>query len=408
LSQTEAIERTTGPPCGTRDVIDRPTVLVVDDERGPRESLRMILEPGHRVVQACSGVEALEILRTESVDLMTLDLNMPGMKGDDVMRTVRGEFPRVEIIVITGAGSIESAAEGIRSGICDYLQKPFDVVHVSGAVSRALARQTARGRLARFLESLGAVAGRHRDADELMADLRRNRSLRADVSDLFDINRAPGPDPGDDPARTIEFLEVLAETIESKDRFMRGHARRVSLYAGLLGDRLNLSARDQDELRLAAFLHDLGKVGIPTDLLLRPGALEPGERAVIEEHPVIGARLVKPLDIAPSVALAIRHHHEWWDGSGYPDGLAGEEIPLSARLVSIVDAYDAMSCDRPYRRALARPAVLNELDRFAGVQFDPNLLREFLAILETGVCDGDPDRPRDDLGIIAPRAMARA
>ena len=390
------------------DPQDKPTILVVDDERGPRESLRMILEPAHRVVQARSGAEALEILRTESVDLLTLDLNMPGMKGEDVMRTVRSEYPRVEVIVITGAGTIESAAEGIRSGICDYLQKPFDVVHVSAAVSRALARQASRRRLTCFLEGLGTLVGRDQDAGALLGEIRRSRKLQAHLSDLFDAGASPPAGAMANSGRAIEFLEVLAETIETKDRFMRGHARRLAVYAGLLADRLNLSASDQEQVRIAAFLHDLGKVGVPTDLLLRPGALEPGERAIVEEHPVIGARLVKPLDIPTPVALAIRHHHEWWDGSGYPDGLAGEEIPLLARIISVVDAYDAMACDRPYRRALARPALLTELDRFAGVQFDPSLAREFLAILRTGVCDGDPEHAPDTLGIIAPRAMARA
>jgi putative two-component system response regulator len=389
------------------DPQDKPTILVVDDERGPRESLRMILEPAHRVVQACSGADALEILRTESVDLLTLDLNMPGMKGEDVMRTVRSEFPRVDIIVITGAGSIESAAEGIRSGICDYLQKPFDVVHVSAAVSRALARHASRRRLTSFLEELGALVGREEDAEALLSELPGSRKLRARLSDLFDAG-ASSSGATESARRNIEFLEVLAETIETKDRFMRGHARRVSVFAGLLADRLNLSAQDQEQVRMAAFLHDLGKVGMPTDLLLRPGALEPAERVIVEEHPVIGARLVKPLDIPTPVTLAIRHHHEWWDGSGYPDGLAGEEIPLLARIIAIVDAYDAMACDRPYRKALARPALLTELDRFAGVQFDPNLAREFISILQTGVCDGDPENARDTLGIIAPRAMARA
>ena len=113
------------------------TVLIVDDERGPRESLRMILSQSHRVLQCESGVEALELLRSEDIDLMTLDLNMPGMMGEDLMRTVRADFPQVEIIIITGCGSIESAAEGIRYGICDYLQKPFDVVQVTAAVVRA-------------------------------------------------------------------------------------------------------------------------------------------------------------------------------------------------------------------------------------------------------------------------------
>ena len=121
---------------------------------------------------------------------------------------------------------------------------------------------------------------------------------------------------------------MLAETIETKDRFMRGHARRVAFYASLLADRLCLSAEEHERVRIAAFLHDLGKVGVPTDLLLRDGALDSAERAVVEQHPEIGARLLKPLDIPSSIALAIRHHHEWWDGTGYPDGLAGEEIPL--------------------------------------------------------------------------------
>ena len=123
------------------------SILIVDDERGPRDSLRMILEPKHRVLQAAGGAEALEILRRERIDLITLDLNMPGMHGQELMRTVQAEFPRVEIVIITGCGTVESAAEGIRSGVCDYLQKPFDVVQVSAAVERALSRNNARGRL---------------------------------------------------------------------------------------------------------------------------------------------------------------------------------------------------------------------------------------------------------------------
>ena len=140
------------------------TILIVDDERGPRDSLRMILSPTYRVLQASSGANALDCLREESVDLMTLDLNMPGMHGQDLMQTVRDEFPHIEIVIITGCGTVESAAAGIRSGICDYLQKPFDVVQVSAAVDRALTRQQARTRLGGFLSQLGDVVGRDRGA----------------------------------------------------------------------------------------------------------------------------------------------------------------------------------------------------------------------------------------------------
>lgn len=386
----------------------RATILVVDDERGPRASLRMILEPAHEVFEARSGSEALEILRTRAVDLLTLDLNMPGIGGEDLMRTVRHEFPSVEIVIITGFGSIESAAEAVRAGICDYLVKPFDVVKVGAAVGRALTRGHARQRLTRFLGELGDAVGRDRDANALLADVQRSQKLRGRLIGLFDQQQQVADLPAAGVADPLDFLEVLAETIETKDRYMRGHARRVSVYAMLLADRLNLSARDHEQVRIAAFLHDLGKVGVPTDLLLRPGALDPQERTLVERHPVIGARLIQPLDISPAITQAIHHHHEWWDGAGYPDGLAGEEIPLAARIIAVADAFDAMNCDRPYRRALARDVIVTEFKRFAGVQFDPALAKEFLGLLEAGACDMDLQLMADVVASVAPPAAACA
>jgi len=367
------------------------TILIVDDELGPRESLRMILASGHRVLQAGSGAEALECLRAEHVDLITLDLNMPGMHGQELMRTVRSEFPQIEIVIITGCGSIESAAEGVRAGICDYIQKPFDVVQVSAAVGRALSRKGARDRLTSFLEELGGVVGHDRGAQAILEDIKRSEKLRERVGVVFpeSAEQYPVGVKAIGEPRTMEFLEVLAETIEVKDRFMRGHARRVSFYASLLAERLSLDPEASEEVRVAAFLHDLGKVGVPTDLLLRAGALDSTERALVEQHPTIGARLVKPLAIPNSIASAIQHHHEWWDGTGYPDGLKGEEIPRTSRIIAVVDAFDAMSSDRPYRRALARSTAIDEIRHFAGTQFDPHCAKEFLAILESGACDID-------------------
>jgi len=376
------------------EVIEKATVLVVDDERGPRESLRMILSPEHRVLQACSGAEALEILGTEPVDLATLDLNMPGIKGEELMRTIRGEHPQVEVIVITGCGTLESAAAGIRSGICDYLQKPFDVVQVSASVTRALARQRARNRLTRFLERLGEVVGRDRDAHVILGDVQRSQNLKGRLGGIL-ADRSGTDGRAIDPPRTLEFLEVLSETIETKDHFMKGHARRVALYASLIADRICLSAEDQARLRIAAFLHDIGKVGVPTELLMCADALDPAQRELVEQHPEIGARLLEPLDIPIAVAAAIRHHHEWWDGSGYPDGLSGEEIPLMSRVIGVAEAFDTMNGDRPYRQALGRAAIFAEFERFAGVQFDPDLVKEFLAILQTGICDVDADYVAD-------------
>jgi response regulator RpfG family c-di-GMP phosphodiesterase len=372
---------------------ERATVLIVDDERGPRESLRMILAPNHTVLQAECGAEALEILRSNEVDLVTVDLNMPGMRGDELMRVIRNEFPHAEVIVITGCGSVESAAEGIRCGVSDYLQKPFDVVQVSASVLRALLRQRSRSRLLAFIDDLGTAAGNDRNVDVLLDSVQRSRRLKARLGGLFDQRDARGASRGRglDPERTIEFVEVLAETIETTDPFMRGHARRVAYYSSLLAHRLCLSAEDHEHLRIGAFLHDLGKVGIPTELLLRPRELEPEEIAIVQTHPEIGARLIRPLAIPAAVAAAIRHHHEWWDGSGYPDGLAQEDIPLSARIIGVADTFDAMSSERPYRPALERSEALARLCRHAGHQFDPDLVKEFLAILETGADSADSE-----------------
>jgi len=337
------------------------------------------------------------MLRTRGVDVVTLDLHMPGMRGDELMRAVRREFPSVEIIVITGCGSVESAAEAVRQGISDYLQKPFDVVQVTAAVARAVTRRTARARLTRFLEELGRAVGRDREAQAVLDDVHASQKLRARLGAVFEA-RAGDAHAAAGSRSHFEFLELLAETIETKDRFMRGHARRVAFYTGLVGERLGLAPAERESLRISAFLHDLGKVGVPTDLLLRPGALEPSERRIVEQHPVIGARLLAPLGMPSGTALALRHHHEWWDGSGYPDGIAGERIPLTARIIGVADAFDAMTCNRPYRRALPREVVVSELRRYSGSQFDPDIAKEFLACLESGLCDIDPQLLADAVG----------
>ena len=305
------------------------TILVVDDEKGPRESLRMILRPTYEVLCARDGLEALEILRTEAIDLVTLDLNMPGIQGEEMMRTIRREFPNVELIVITGYGTLENAAEAVRYGVSDYLQKPFDVVQVSASVFRALSRRRGRSRLVDFLETLGAVVGLDNQVAEILEHVERDPRVNRRVAELFAETgqRAERQQQKSERVRTMGFLEVLADTVESHCEFMRGHARRTAFYAGLLADRLCLSARDREQIRLSGFLHDIGKIGVPTDLLMRPGALTTKERRVIERHPEIGARLVEPLGIDTEISAVIRHHHEWWDGRGYPDGLYGEQIP---------------------------------------------------------------------------------
>jgi putative nucleotidyltransferase with HDIG domain len=368
----------------------RGSILVVDDERGPRESLRIILKPAYDVLSASSGAQALEILRTVPIDLVTLDLNMPGIKGEELMATIRREFPDVEIIVITGWGTVESASDAVRWGIADYLQKPFDVVQVMASVTRAVARQRGRRRMVGFLESLGDTLGREKEIGDILSDLDASAVLRGRLQLAVDRASSRAGQP-EEPLRTLAMLEMLAETIEAKDLHMAGHARRTAYYASLLTDRLCLAAEQREHIRIAAFLHDLGKVGVPEELLAKPSALDGEERDVLEAHPDVGARIVEPMGIANEVVDAIRHHHERWDGRGYPSGLAGEEIPLAARVVQLADVYDALTSERPHRPAKARDAALAEIRRCAGSQFDPDLAKEFVAVLESQSSELEPE-----------------
>jgi putative nucleotidyltransferase with HDIG domain len=303
----------------------------------------------------------------------------------------------VELIVITGHGSIESATEGIRWGVCDYLQKPFDVMQVTAAVWRALARRRSRGRLVRFLEDLGDLVGRDADVKAILDRVEGDASMRGRLGALFARSAADlQPDDALDPERVLPFFEVLAQAVESQDPHQRGHGRRAAFYATLLADRLCLSAEEKRRARIAAFLHDIGKVGVPAELLARRGPLDDNERRGVERHTEVGARLLAPLGLGEELVAAVRHHHERWDGRGYPDGLAGESIPLAARIVQVADAFDAMTNDRPWRRARTQASALAELRREAGSQFDPVLAKEFAALVESGLCELDASLAEGD------------
>jgi putative nucleotidyltransferase with HDIG domain len=237
-----------------------------------------------------------------------------------------------------------------------------------------------------FLEGISRVLGRDRDADVVLEELDASplaqQRLRAILAEPA-LRAESGSSRVDGPHAT-EFLEILAETIESRDVCMRGHARRVAFLADLLAGSLCLARQEREHLRIAAFLHDIGKVGAPSEVLAGKLLPEPERLAAIQDHPEIGERLLRPLGLGTPIAQIVRHHHERFDGAGYPDALVGMDIPLASRVIGIADAFDAMTCERPYRAARSREGALAELRSEAGAQFDPNLVELFAALIESG------------------------
>ena len=376
----------------TEYMLAKTTILVVDDESGPRETLKVILSPAHKVFTAADGRAALDIMREHPVDLITIDLRMPGMDGERLMEVVREEFPSTEIVVITGKGSMESAVAGIRHGISDFITKPFDVVGVTNAVGRALRRRKERAHLVDFLEGVGSVLGKDRDSGELLDRLGRDDELRSRLCESFGTESAarmcePGHDErsGDEPAApNVEFLDVLAEALENRDGELRKHAQRVGFYADLLAEQIGVPEELRETIRLSSFLHDIGKVGLSDEDRQRAQLRARPEHVGEEAHPEIGAGLVQPLGFDEAVAQAIRSHHECWNGAGFPDGLEGEAIPLAARVISVVDAFDKLTAGAEEEERRPIPDALAELQKQSGSRFDPAVVLAFCRMVESG------------------------
>jgi len=179
----------------------------------------------------------------------------------------------------------------------------------------------------------------------------------------------------------VEALTVLAKLIEMRDSYTAGHSEKVSMWSEIVARKLGLSREGQEKIKLAARLHDIGKISIPDGILNKPAPLTEEEYAEIKKHAALGAGILSNIESLKEVSKIIRHHHEWYNGEGYPDGLTGEEIPLGSRIISVADAYQAMTSDRPYRKAFSKEKAIAELERGAGSQFDPKIVRIFIGIL---------------------------
>jgi len=311
----------------------QPRILVVDDQEENLDLLEGFLTSwGYHVVRARRGCEALEEVAKEPPDLVLLDIQMPKPDGFEVCRRLKEDEKTrlIPVVVVTALGELESRVQAIEAGADDFVTKPFHRIELEARVRSLL-------KLKQFTDEL-------------------------------------------ESAETVLF--TLALTVEAKDPYTEGHCHRLAEYAVRLGKRLGLPSEYLTALHRAGFLHDLGKIAIPDAILLKPGPLAPAEWEMMRQHPIIGERICKPLRSLRLTLPAIRHHHERWDGSGYPGGLRGEEIPLTARILQLVDVYDALITDRPYHPAVSPARALEVLEEEAQKGwYDPALVREFVAMI---------------------------
>lgn len=314
-------------------ISERPTILVVEDEPHIREVLAGLLGAlGYRLLMAVSAEQALDALTVVSPDLVLTDVHLGAMSGIELCARLKAD-PRYElmpVVILTAVGDLEARVAGLAAGADDFFTKPVEFVEL-------------RTRLAALLR-----------VKMLLGQLERAEAV----------------------------ITTLALTIEARDPYTLGHCDRLSRYAVALGQALGLDHEMLRALRLGGYLHDLGKIAVPDGILLKPGPLDPMEQERIRAHPGAGSDLVLGLRSMELVRPIMRHHHEKWDGSGYPDGLKGAAIPLGARIISVVDVFDALHTERPYKAALPRSEAVSLLIRETDAGYwDPKVVETFLEIL---------------------------
>ena len=351
-----------------------PNILIVDDEIGPRESLRMILKPNYNVFTIENGNAAIQMIQQIAMDVATLDLKMPGISGIDTLKEIRMIDRDVMIIIITGYGTLKSAIEAIRYGVFDYIPKPFNVPEIISIIDKSVQRR-------KLNLKIKEVVRKFFDPSSFKESLLNGSlSIQNGINGIAD-NKWNGEGFSDNQ-NFLKFAKVLAHTLEEKDPYTSGHSERVCYYSDFIAKRLYLSPKERSEIQVAAYLHDVGKIGISNRFINKKGTLTPIDWAIIKQHTKKSIELLVPLNLSSNILSYIQYHHERFDGTGYPDGLAGDQIPIGARIIAISDAYDSMTSDHPYRKPLSQGETKNELLNGAGKQFDPNLISVFLDVLK--------------------------
>jgi putative nucleotidyltransferase with HDIG domain len=350
------------------------TVLFVDDEVNILKALQRLFRiEDMNVLCASRASEALELLERHPTQVVVTDQRMPEMSGVDFLAQVREHHPEIVRMMLTGYTEINVAVDAINRGeIYRLITKPWNDDELRATIRQAFDHADLKAEIRR----LNQVS---REQNFKLQDM--NRNLEGKVRD-----RTKQLAEKHQQLRTayVQTIRALAEAVDAKDAYTRGHSERVGVYASKIAREMNFAKDFIERVYIAGLLHDVGKIGVRDAVITKPDRLTAEEYLEIKAHPEIGAKILEPVDFLKDVAPCVRHHHEWYDGSnrGYPDRLRGDQIPLPSRIILVADTVEAMTSDRPYRKALTLEAVVSEVHKYSGSQFDPKVTQSFLTLLE--------------------------
>lgn len=328
-----------------------PRILIVDDEVEITEILADLLSEDYECLRAGSAEQALAELRQNQFQLVISDITMPGMTGLEMIPHAKQLSPDTVVVMISGMQTVESAIGALRLGAFDYLMKPFDLRQVEAVVKRAL-------------EHHDLVVAKQRYENHL-EELVEQRTAELDRA----LNSLEGA--------YRSTLKALTAALETRDSETHGHSERVVSYSLRLGREYGLNSDEMKSLEFGSLLHDIGKIGVPDSILRKPAKLTEEEWVRMREHPLHGQQILRGIEFLQGAARVVAQHHEKWDGTGYPLGLRAEDIDICARIFAVADAFDAITSDRVYRRGKSYEAAAQELDDWAGRQFDPKVVEAF-------------------------------
>jgi response regulator RpfG family c-di-GMP phosphodiesterase len=343
-------------PLDSPDTSVAPTrVLVVDDDAAVRDVIGTLLgEEGYVCATATNAEQGLEAARASEFHLVLSDIRMPGRDGLWLLDRLRAEQPATAVIMFTAFGDTEAAVECLRRGAADYLLKPPKVTDLVRSIERALAK--------RRLE-----LARHRYRTSL------EKRVREKTEELSRALR-------DIEAAYASTLYALVAALDAREHETSDHSQRVVRYTLAIADRLGVAQSERPDIARGALLHDIGKIGVPDAILLKPGKLTPAEWEEMRRHPQTGFKILESIPFLAVPSQIVLSHQERWDGKGYPRGLAGEQIPLGARIFAIADTLDAITSDRPYRKGQPVEKAREEIRKYRGIQFDPRCVDAFLSL----------------------------